>query len=56
LFQIIKRLTIAKEIFDLVSIDKRERESERGRGGKGKTYLCAFDVLVSSFALGMHFH
>jgi hypothetical protein len=52
LFQIIKTLTIAKEIFDLVSIDKRERERE----GDGKTYLCAFDVLVSSFVLGMHFH
>jgi hypothetical protein len=31
LFQIIKRLTIAKEIFDLVSMDKREREREGAR-------------------------
>jgi hypothetical protein len=56
LFQIIKRLTIAKEIFDLVSMDKRERWGEERGGAKGKTYLCVFDVLASSFALGMHFN
>jgi hypothetical protein len=33
LFQIIKRLTIAKEILDLVSMDEREREREREKGG-----------------------
>jgi hypothetical protein len=33
LFQIIKKKTIAKEIFDLASLAKREREREKGRGG-----------------------